>query len=85
MKLMDPSLPYYYFTSSHDRFYEGPRPDFSKPNTTESKQNPRHQRPRRMEQPGGLIPGRATLPVPGTKSIWMQFHNIPVDIPPPPS
>lgn len=85
MKRLDPSLPFYYFTSSHDRFYEGPRPDFSLPPTTKSKRNPRHQRPRRFEQSGSLAKGRATLPVPGTKSLRMQFHNIPVDMPPPPS
>ena len=27
-KRMDPELPFYYHTSHHDRFYEGPRPSF---------------------------------------------------------
>ncbi len=27
-KRMDPALPFYYHTSSHDRFYEGPRASF---------------------------------------------------------
>ena len=85
VKHLDPSLPFFYFTSSHDRFYEGPRPDFSQPSTNKSKRNPRHQRPRRFEQSGSLAKGRATLPVPGTRSLRMQFHNIPVDMPPPPS
>ncbi|XP_064406629.1 uncharacterized protein LOC135351537 [Halichondria panicea] len=28
MKRLDPSLPFYYHTSTHDRFYEGDRPSF---------------------------------------------------------
>ena len=83
MKRMDPSLPFYYFTSAHDRFYEGPRPDFSQPG--QSKRNPRNQRSRRIEQPGNLVKGRVTLPVPGSRSLRMQFHNLPVDMPPPPN
>ena len=85
MKRMDPTLPFYYYTSSHDRFIEGSRPSFNEPTTTQSKRNPRQQRPRRMEQPGKLLHGRASLAVPGARSIRMQFHNVPVDVPPPPS
>lgn len=76
IKRMDPSLPFYYFTSSHDRFYEGPRPDFSEHSTTKSKHNPRHQSPRRFEMAGSLVKGRATLPVLGGTSIRMNFHNV---------
>lgn len=85
LKRMDPDLPFYYYTSSHDRFFEGPRPDFSKPKVDQSKNNPRHQRVRRFEQPGNLVQGRATLATPGARSLRMQFHNLPVDMPPPPS
>ena len=85
MKRMDPELPFYYYTSAHDRFYEGPRPSFSQPSSEPSKRNPREQKPRRIEQPGKLVHGRATLAIPGARSIRMQFHNVPVDIPPPPS
>lgn len=85
MKRIDPNLPFYYYTSAHDRFYEGPRPDFSQSSSDHSKRNPRQQRPRRIEQPGRLVHGRATLAVPGARSLRMQFHNVPVDIPPPPS
>lgn len=28
-KRITDDLPFYYFTSSHDRFYEGPRPSFN--------------------------------------------------------
>lgn len=31
MKRLDPELPFYYFTSSHSRFYEGEMPEFSEP------------------------------------------------------
>ena len=30
-KRINEDLPYYYFTSSHDRFYEGPRASFNTP------------------------------------------------------
>ena len=85
MKRMDPNLPCYYYTSSHDRFLEGPRPSFNEPSTTHSQHNPRQQHSRRIEQPGKLVHGRTSLAVPGARSVRMQFHNIPVDVPPPPS
>ena len=74
-KRMDPELPYYYHTSSHDRFYEGPRP----------KQNPRHQRISRKDHLGFLAPGRTSMPTTGAISTRMKFHNIPVELPPPPN
>ena len=58
-KRLDKNLPYYYHTSTHERFFEGDRPTydvFQKP-----KRNPRHQRVRRREQPGNLAPGRAPI------------------------
>lgn len=85
MKRIDPALPFYCYTSAHDRFYEGSRPDFSQSSSDNSNRNPRQQRVRRIEQPGRLVRGRATLAVPGARSLRMQFHNVPVDIPPPPS
>ena len=69
-KRIDPSLPFYYFTSSHDRFYEGPRPSFNKPpKQKKSKRIPR------SEQVASLISGRATLPVRGTLTVQPQFHQ----------
>lgn len=82
-KRMDPELPYYYHTSSHDRFYEGARPSFDEPN--ESKQNPRHQRISRKDHLGFLAPGRTSMPTTGAISTRMKFHNIPVELPPPPN
>lgn len=81
-KRLDPHLPFYYYTSSHDRFYEGERPSFDEPGV--SRRNPREQRPRRSELVSTMVSGRATLPVPGSKSIRMQFHNLPIEMPPPP-
>ena len=78
MKRMDPELPFYYYTSAHDRFYEGPRPSFSQPSSEPSKRNPRELKPCRI---GKLVHGHATLAVPGARSLHMQFHNVPVDIP----
>ena len=46
--------------------------------------NPRHQRVRTREQPGNLAMGRATFIQAGSKSIRRQFHNLPVELPPPP-
>ena len=83
-KRLDPNLGFYYHTSSHDRFYEGERPDFDEPSKRKSSRNSRHQRVRRIEQPSHLVFGRATFATPGAKSVRTQFHNLPVDLPPPP-
>ncbi len=81
-KRMDPRLPFFYYTSSHDRFYEGERPSFDAPAT--SARNPRNQRKRRVELLSGMH-GRITLPKPGDRSTRNKYHNVPVDHPPPPS
>lgn len=80
-KRVDPGLPFYYYTAAHDRFAEGPLSNFDV--KKQSKRNPRHMRVRRAE----LLQTdtrRVTLPQPGSKSTRMQFHNIPISIPPPP-
>ena len=79
-KRIDPNLPYFYHTSSHHRFSEGPLPDFDQPKTSKRK-----SRFSRREQPAAFVPGRATLPVRGSLSVRPQFHNKPLDLPPPPS
>ena len=76
-KRLDPDIGYYYFTSSHDHFYEGERPHFD-----EQTRKIRSQRVRRQEQPANLMLGRATLPVSSTRSIRMKFHNLPLELPP---
>ena len=77
-KRLDPDLGFYYFSSSHDRFYEGERPHFD-----EKPSRKIQKRVRRREQPAKLMYGRATLPTPGARSTRMTFHNLPLPIPPP--
>lgn len=81
-KRIDPDLPYYYHTSTHTRYYEGPLPDFSEP---VRKSRRKHKRVPRREQPAAFVPRRATMPVRGSISLRPQFHNLPLDLPPPPS
>ena len=81
-KRLDPIPKFYYHTSSHCCFYEGPMPDFSQ--FQWPKQNSRHQRVRRWEQPLSLMTGRASLVTPSACSIRMTYHNVPLELPPPP-
>ncbi len=70
---------YHYFTSSHERFYEGDRlsfDEYSKPTS-----NPRYQKIRAREKPGI---GQTTLIEAGARSIRRKFHMVPIDLPPPP-
>ena len=80
---MDKDLPFYYYTSMHERFHEGEMPSFDK--FIKSTSNPRHQRIHKAEQPGNLALGRATLIKAGTKSVRRQFHQLSVELPPPPT
>lgn len=82
-KRIDSDLPFFYYTSAHDRFYEGEREDFDK--YKRPKSNPREQRVRAREQPSNLAVGRATLIQSGAKSIRREYHNLPVELPPPPT
>lgn len=77
-KRIDPSLPFYYFTSAHDRLYEGPRPSFN-----EAVGNKKSKRVPKGEQIASLVTGRATLRVRGSLCVRPQFHKQAVSIPPP--
>ena len=78
LKRVDPELPFFYFTSAHGRFYEGDLPGFIVPAS-------RPRQPRRAPQRELLgATQRVTLAVRGAGSIRTTFHNIPVDLPPPP-
>ena len=79
-KRMDPQLPYYYHTSTHQRFFEGDRPDFSQPT---GRVHEHHSS--RRELLTSNIGGRASLAQHGATSIRTQYHNVPVELPPPPS
>ena len=82
-KRLSPTLPFYYHTSTHDRFYEGDRPLFDKIRGS-SKRNPRMQRLRAFEQLSH-VQGQVTLPTPGSRSTRNTYHNKPIDQPPPPT
>ena len=56
-KRTNPSLPYYYHIASHDRFYEGQRPEFNQPSKKTKAKKPA---PRR-EKPCALIGKRVTM------------------------
>ena len=79
-KRLDPDLGFYYFTSFHDRFIEGDRPDFDQEPTRKSSSI----RPRRRERPSNLMYGLATSPQPAAQSVRVKYHNLPLDAPPPP-
>ena len=82
-KRLSPTLPFYYHTSTHDRFYEGDRPSFDEIRGS-SKRNPRMQRSRAVEQLSHMQ-GRVTLPTPGSRSTRNTYHKKPIDQPPPPT
>lgn len=77
-KRLDPDLPFFYYTSAHTRFYEGVMPHFDA-------QAAKPRKPRRAPQRELLgASQRVTLAVRGTGSLRTTFHNVPVDLPPPP-
>ena len=78
VKRMDPDLPFYYHTSTHNRFYEGEMPDFN----TKPKKTPQSRRTPRYELLGA--DNRVTFAVRNSGSIRAMFHNAPVELPPPP-
>lgn len=80
-KRTDPALPFYYYTSSHDRFYEGERPHFD----TKSRKKKKIQRLPAVESSVVFKSGRATMPLNRSLNIRAQFHNPPTSCPPPPS
>ena len=64
--------------------FEGDRPGFNEP-ATKASRNPRHMQAKQAESLAGHTAGRATLPIPGARSVRLTYHNIPVEIPPPPT
>ena len=78
---LNPDLPFYYYTTSHECFVEGELPPFS-----EKADKPRKARraPRR-EQPASQVGRQVTLVQRGPGSIRVQFHNVPVSLPPLPT
>ena len=60
-KRLDPQLPFYYYTSDHDRYYEGERPSFNIPTIHVSRLE--ILRPVRREQTSTFVSGRVSLMV----------------------
>ena len=77
VKRIDPDLPFFYSTSSHSRFYEGEMPDLMLPN------NPPRERRLPQRELLGANNG-VTLSIRNSASICTKFHNLPIDLPPPP-
>ena len=75
------SLPFYYHTSTHHRFLIGEMPSFS---MASSKEGKKRRVPRRELLCGG-IEGRVTMAERGAGSVRATFHNVAVELPPPPS
>jgi len=74
---MDSTIPFYYFTSAHQRFYEGELPNFNEPRT-----KPRRDRAPRRELTASNVARRTSFPIRGNLSVRAQFHNFPVSLPP---
>ena len=83
-KRLDPDLPFYYHTSTHTRFSEGPLPEFSQASMKRPQTSTRIPR---QEQPAAFSIRRATLPVRGSLAVRAQFHNRsrPLELLPPPT
>lgn len=81
-KRLDMDLPFFYHTSTHIRFQEGTLTDFAQESAQPKRKNVRV--PRR-EQPAAFSIRRATMPVRGSLSVRPKFHNLPLELPPPPS
>jgi len=81
VKRVDPDLPFYYHTSTHARLYEGCHPEFDK----ELDKPRKDKKVPRREQPTAFVPRRATMPVRGSLAVRPKFHNIPLELPPPPN
>ena len=81
-KRLDPELPFYYHTATHSHYSEGPLKAFDEP----SKKTKASRVPRRELSSAAVFSSRrAQLPVHRSLSIRTQFHNQPVNLPPPPT
>ena len=78
-KRLDPELPFYYHTSTHQRFYEVELPSFSQSTSRHCKECIA-----RRELLISNIGGQVTMAQHGASSIRTQHHSVPVELPPPP-
>ena len=79
-KRLDPYLPFYYYTSSKNRFHQGDKPDFDKKSGNVTRLE--KMKVARREHVGRAVIGRASMIVRGTTSIRQQYHAGPVNLPP---
>ena len=84
IKRLDPQLPFYYHTSTHSRYSEGPLKAFEEPSSQKKRKTSRAPR-RELSSAAVFSSRRAQLPVQHSLSVRTQFHNQPVDLPPPPN
>lgn len=77
-KKIDPDLPFYYYTSAHDRYYEDVMPDFS----TKPPKPKKSTRVPQRELIGQNVGRLATIAVRGKGSMRATFHKQPIDLPP---
>ena len=73
----------FYYSSSHDRFYEGERPSFNEKPLQPAK--PMKVPQRETHYTNSITVGRISLPVRGSVSKRVQFHKGPVALPRPPA
>ena len=80
-KRNDSDLPYFYYTSNHDRFYEGERLSFDIAGARK-----RVMKVSRAESMAAstFASGKASLPSHKTLHTRAVFHNPPEELPPPP-
>ncbi len=82
-KRTNPDLPFYYYTSNHDRFYEGDRPSFD--------MQPAREKVKRIPVVESSVlfrSGRASIPlklISHLMYVRAKFQNLPASCPPPPN
>ena len=77
LKRMDPTLPFYYYTTSHERFYEGEMPTFDE----QGKKPKSASRPPQRELLLSQVTRKASLPVRDSLTVRAAFHRDPVNLP----
>ena len=83
MSLLKELILLYHFIASlngHDRFYDEEMPGFNEP-----RNKPIRNKVPRHELVACIATRKVSFPVRGSLSVWAQFHNLPVNLPPLPS
>ena len=80
-KCIDPDLPFYYYTPALSQYYEGSHSDFDRPPVKQPKRKG-YQEESDLQLFG---PMHVTMPVIRTLAVRSKFHNIPLELAPPPN